>query len=153
MRAVVIYNLALAKIRKGDLAPALQDLEIIVQMPENKVAKKAASLKQRLGSAVSMQATFALREADNQQAQTTSIQPESPTQDESAAADGSTISSVAVQISVGDVCCYMLYKANAEESEPLKKLLSTPPRFKQRKTIERGETFVGADANGTSKAS
>ncbi|MCX6124583.1 MAG: hypothetical protein NTV34_07510, partial [Proteobacteria bacterium] len=152
-RAVVIYNMALAKIRRNDLADALVDLEEIIKHSETKVTKKAQSLKKRLEAAVGSNTGIALREADQNSHQQMSSTPESPTHDESQAADETTIVSTVVQSSPGEQCCYLVFRSSAEVQEPLKKLLSTPPRFKMRKPIERGETFMGADANRGGKAS
>ena len=65
VKAVVTYNMALAKIRKGDLADALIDLDIVMAIPGARVAKKAQSLKERLQTSLAANAEFSLRESDN----------------------------------------------------------------------------------------
>jgi CheY-like chemotaxis protein/Flp pilus assembly protein TadD len=153
IRAIVTYNMALAKIKNNDLPGALIDLAEVMAFPEAKVAKKAASLKKRLDSAISTNSSIALREADHQPSVVVPTNPESPTADDSQAADASSITSTAVQTVAGDLCCYMVYKTSISDTAEYKKLTATPPRFKLRKAIERGETFAGADANASKKAS
>jgi CheY-like chemotaxis protein len=145
VKATVTYNYALAKIRHNELADALVDLDSIIKMPENKITKKAASLKNRLQTAVAANAAFALNESDQYSASPTS------TTDEEQAADSSTIASAIVQTTAGDLCCYMIYKSEAPPTDALKKIMATPPKFKFRKAIERGERFENGDSK--SKAS
>lgn len=142
VRSVVTYNMALAKIRKGDLADALLDLDAVIAIPGAKVAKKAQSLKERLQSSLSNNTTFALRESDN--SSPAAPAPEGPVNDESKAADASTIAAAVVETTAGDLCCYLVFKTTAEDSANLKKLMATPPKFKARKAIARAESINSA---------
>jgi CheY-like chemotaxis protein len=145
VKATVTYNYALAKIRHNELADALVDLDSIVKLPENKITKKAQSLKKRLETAVASNTDFALNEGDHVP-HGGSLHPESPTKDESQSADASTIAGAIVQTAAGDLCCYMIFKSLAPPTDDFKKLTATPPKFKLRKAIERMERFESGDA-------
>jgi CheY-like chemotaxis protein len=147
--AVVNYNMALAKIRKGDLQNGLTDLEAVLAIPESRVYKKAENLKQRLVPAVSTGSTFALKEGDSQSNQASGASPEGPSSDESRAADASTLVRALMELSPGEHCCYLLFKTTASDPAELTKVLQNPPKFKARKSIERGETFAGAEGAKT----
>jgi DNA-binding response OmpR family regulator len=146
--AVVNYNMALAKIRKGDLQDGLVDLEAVLAIPESKVYKKALNLKQRLVPAVTTGSSFALKEGDS--SQNPSAHAEGPTTgDEAKAADSNTLIKALMELSPGDHCCYLLFKTTAADAAELTKVLANPPKFKARKTIARGETFAGAEGAKT----
>jgi len=49
---IVRYNLALAQVRSGDLEQAVTELKKSLQDSKSKVAKKAASLRDRLEKAI-----------------------------------------------------------------------------------------------------
>lgn len=145
VKAVVTYNMALAKIRKGDLADALIDLDLVMAIPGARVAKKAQSLKERLQSSLAANAAFALRESDDTPATAPALTtPEGPTNDESKVADAATVAAAAVETTAGDLCCYLVYKASGEDHANLKKILATPPKFKARKAIARAESINSA---------
>jgi DNA-binding response OmpR family regulator len=146
--AVVNYNMALAKIRKGDLNNGLTDLEAVLAVPESRVYKKAADLKQRLVPAVKTGVTFSLKEG--QQGPFPGDQSQASTSgDEATAADATTLVKALMEVFPGDHCCYLLFKSTATESAELIKAMSVPPKFKLRKVIERGETFAGAEGTKT----
>ena len=143
--AIVSYNMALAKIRKGDLMPALADLEAVLVSKESRVHKKALSLKARLEPTVQDKSTFTLRESDRSLGPTpdTKVAPDDTSS--SQVTSGSLIN-VILDMAPGDHCCYLLFKSSAEDPPELTKILATPPKFTARKTIERGETFSGSDS-------
>jgi CheY-like chemotaxis protein len=143
--AIVNYNMALAKIRNGDLAGAMPDLDAVIAIPESRVHKKAANLKERLSPALTTGMTFSLREADQVQAPTPeSSSPESAAVDAPKIADATTLIKAMLEMAPGDQCCYLVFQSTAPIDADLTKALSTPPKFKLRKTIERGETFTGS---------
>ncbi len=144
IKAVVTYNMALAKIRKNDLADALVDLAELIAIPGTKVGKKAASLHARLQSSVASNTDFTLREAD---APASSVVV---TQEGEKIADGATMASFAVEIESGDMCCYLVFKSTAEESSDQKKILTTPPKYKPRNSISRGAAFASDVSNKAS---
>jgi hypothetical protein len=146
--AVVNYNMALAKIRKGDLQSGLTDLEAVLAVPDSRVYKKAVDLKQRLVPAVTTGVTFSLKEGhqgplpgDQSAAQSSG--------DEATAADATTLVKALMEVFPGDHCCYLLFKSTAAESTELTKAMSIAPKFKVRKVIKRGETFAGAEGTKT----
>lgn len=150
IRAIVTYNMAIAKIRKNDLTDAMMDLDVIIAMKESKVAKKAQSLKERLETSMTKNTPFTLREGDHGTGGN-SLNPASPTQDESKTADGTTVATAIVQTTAGDQCCYLVFKTSAAETPDLQKLMATPPKYKARKAIELADKFGSNDT--TNKAS
>lgn len=142
--AIVSYNMALAKIRKGDLMPALADLEAVLASKKSRVHKKALSLKARLEPKIQDKSTFTLRESARSLGPTpdTLIAPDDTSS--SQVTSGSLIN-VILDMAPGDHCCYLLFKSSAEDPPELTKILATPPKFTARKTIERGKTFSGSD--------
>jgi tetratricopeptide (TPR) repeat protein len=146
--AVVNYNMALAKIRKGDLQSGLTDLEAVLAVPESRVYKKAANLKQRLVPAVSTGVTFSLKEGGPSAALGNKDSAEQ-SGDDATAASATTLVKALMEVYPGDHCCYLLFKSSADESSELSKAISNPPKFKARKVIERGETFAGAEGTKT----
>lgn len=142
--AIVSYNMALAKIRKGDLMPALADLEMVLASKESRVHKKALSLKARLEPTIQDKSNFTLRESDHSTGPTAepNIAPAGPGSSE---VSSSTLINVILDMAPGDHCCYLLFKSSAEDSPELTRILATPPKFMARKAIERGETFSGSD--------
>ncbi len=145
--AIVNYNMALAKIRNGDLTGALPVLDAVIAYPEGRIHKKAVNLKERLSPAVDKGMTFSLREGD---------QP-APQIDEQANAEGlitktadaTTLIQAMLEIAPGDQCCYLLFQSTAPADSELIKAMATAPKFKVRKTIVRGETFLGGSAKAT----
>lgn len=146
VRAVVTYNMAMAKIRKNDLVDALVDLDAVIAIPGAKVAKKAQSLKERLQASLAANTSFALRESDNtsNNAPTPLTTPASPTNDDSVVADGASIAAAAVEATAGELCCYLIFRTSADDHVNLKKLLATPPKYKARKAIARAESINSA---------
>jgi tetratricopeptide (TPR) repeat protein len=144
--AIVNYNMALAKIRFGNLSGALPDLDAVIAITESRVHKKAADLKARLEPAVTTGKSFSLREVD---AANAPAPPPSSNSDEGQTADATTLVKVMLEQGPGDHCCYLLFKTTSTDSPELTKALAVAPKFKARKTIERGETFAGADGTKT----
>jgi CheY-like chemotaxis protein len=146
--AVVNYNMALAKIRKGDLQSGLTDIEAVLAVPEARVYKKAMDLKQRLVPAVTTGVTFSLKEGYHGTPSVGSTSANTSS-DEGGVADATTLVKALMELAPGDHCCYLLFKSTAAESPELTRALATPPKFKLRKVLERGETFAGAEGTKT----
>lgn len=146
-KAIVTYNMALAKIRKNDLADALTDLNDIIALPGVKVGKKAASLRTRLQASLAANADFALREVDNNMPTPSPTSSETTAVEDAKTADSAAVASTAVEIITGDLCCYLVFKTTTDDSDKLKKLLATPPKFKARKAIAREESLNGSKAS------
>ena len=147
IQAIVQYNMALAKIRKGDNQSAVSDLDAVIALNDPRVHKKASSLKDRLEKSIGSGSVFSLKEGDTGPSSSESAQSQSS--EEPKAADSQTLVSFLVETVAGDHCCYLVYKTTATDGAELQRLMKNPPKFKQRKTLERGETFAGAD--GTSQ--
>ena len=143
--SIVNYNMALAKIRFGDFSGALPDLDAVISITESRVHKKAADLKARLEPAVITGKPFSLREVDAANAP----EPAPTSKEEGQTADASTLVTVMLEQGPGDHCCYLLFKTTSADSPELTKALAVAPKFKARKSLERGETFAGADGTKT----
>ncbi|MCX6123137.1 MAG: hypothetical protein NTV34_00050, partial [Proteobacteria bacterium] len=76
---------------------------------------------------------------------------ENHSSEEAKTADSTTLVSAMLEQGPGDHCCYLLFKTTSQDSPELNKALANPPKFKARKSIERGETFAGS--SGTKTAS
>jgi CheY-like chemotaxis protein len=145
--AIVNYNMALAKVRNGDLAGAVPDLDAVIAYPESRVHKKAVSLKERLSPALDKGMTFSLREADQ-------VAPD-PQQEVGAGdtvtktADATTLIAAMLEIAPGDHCCYLVFQSTEAADSELTKAMATAPKYQVRKTIERAETFLGGGGKAT----
>ena len=137
---VVIYNMALAKIRSSDLNGAVSDLEKILAGKPIRVSKKAESLKSRLREAIQEGRSFTLPESDPANPAPTLNEPMAPVAHDTAAS--SLINSM-LSLRPGELCCYLLFKSTASETPELKQALAKPPRFQRRKSLQRDESFKG----------
>lgn len=138
--AVVLYNAALAKIRRADLQGAVADLEKILAGKTTRVRKKSESLRSRLQEALEQGRAFNLPDSDpvNQ----LSNPSDSPGK-ASSNSDADTLINSVLALAPGDLCCYLLFKSTAVEGSLLKKAMATPPRFSPRKALQRDESFAG----------
>ena len=96
--------------------------------------KKAADLKARLEPAVITGKPFSLREVDAANAP----EPAPTSKEEGQTADASTLVTVMLEQGPGDHCCYLLFKTTSADSPELTKALAVAPKFKARKSLERG---------------
>ena len=64
-------------------------------------------------------------------------------------ADATTLIQAMLEIAPGDQCCYLLFQSTAPADSELIKAMATAPKYKVRKTIVRGETFLGGSAKAT----
>jgi DNA-binding response OmpR family regulator len=148
--AIVTYNMALARIRNGDLKDALLDLDAVLKLASARIHRKASDLKERLETSLSGDGSFDLREAqttpkpgDNNPLQSTKT--EAPP----ATASADTLINRILDLNRGDHCCYLLFKSTGISPPALAKLMAKEPNFKARRAIQRGETFAGAEGTKT----
>lgn len=162
---LVRYNMALAKVRGGDLEGAMKDLEAVIKVNNSRAHKKALSLLKKVkhandkGSAVALaqdETSTSAGSADSGSAQ----KGESATNGdgtpvrvgEESAKDAHEYLLATMAPQRGDICCYMLHNPPLDRVEKANALLKNMPRFKRRSAIARDES-MGADRVAKSKAS
>lgn len=139
--AAVQYNMALAKIRRGDLPSAVKDLDTLLARGQSRMHKKASSLRGRLNMAINSGKGFSLTESDATADQSLKNQTTAKSEGEANAA--SNLISNMLDLAPGDHCCYLVFKSTAPETANLTKVMSIIPKFRRRKSLQREESFVG----------
>jgi CheY-like chemotaxis protein len=159
---IVRYNLALAQVRAGDLEVAVAELKKSLQDPKSKVAKKAASLRERLEKAIQSGAEFTLRADEVETGDPAALEgkkPDAPAPDSKAAkaeakkAEAAKIEEIgtekqeimaAIGATAGEFCCFKVFYDPAGKDSKATPLLENLPRFQHRGAIARNEA-MGAE--------
>jgi CheY-like chemotaxis protein len=129
-KTTVRYNMALAMVRAGELEAAVGELEEVVKEKSHKVAKKAASLRDRLKNALAKGLEFKLQ----------GEQGEVKTADASGA-DLHRNFVAQVEAKRGELCCFLVFTPTGQRDVRADSLLAKPPRFQRREAIEREEAM------------
>jgi len=144
IRAKVSYNLALAYVRASELDDAKRQLEEVIQNP-SKVKGKALSLKKRIEQALEKGTDFQLIAAAKP-APVVTKEASAPTAAEGEApapeADGPEKTENELLVAPllaqrGEMGCYLIHKLPKTIDELSSKMLTTIPRYRRRKAIER----------------
>lgn len=151
LKGVVLYNLALAKIRSGDNTGAMKALEQAIATNSPRTKQKASSLHTRLKQAMDKGTNVKLHEDDKtaQALQSAmgsndkeSAKSVAPLVDDSKAtlADFHAAIMDGLNPVRGEICCYMLYNFKGKLEEKLQNLFKNPPKYARRAAIEREES-------------
>jgi CheY-like chemotaxis protein len=132
IKDIVIYNLALGRIRNENFKDALVDLEKITAAQTSRIYPKAKSLHNRLKRSLEAGQTFRLMHSESTISRTTSNGEELKT-------DAVTLFTAMLELPPGEHCCYRLYVAQGEEPQIVKDMLKSPARFTRRDSIQRGD--------------
>ena len=146
MKAIVLYNLALAQVKDGDCASASETLEQVLQLENSKISKKAQSLKERLSLSLKQGTDFKLKQVET----TESPKPEGTVDAEQNPVRLTTEEDhlrllAGLEPRRGDMCCYLVFhNVDPADDNRAAKLLADMPRFCRRDAIEREES-LGVD--------
>ncbi len=162
--ASVEYNLALAYARNSQLEEAKIHVDKCAKVDIARIRNKALALKKRLDRALMTGEPFNLNESQNASTAAPSTgsnvgggysEAASARSQSSASSSDSPSTGLqsvleieirgAVDISRGEIGCFMLYTPSEPYSAATKKMFSNPPRFTPREAISRGEA-MGVEA-------
>jgi CheY-like chemotaxis protein len=156
IKPVVLYNMALAKVRGGDLDGAITILEQVLSAKTSRVHKKASSLLKKLKIASEKGTAVILAGDDNDggdsQAKASASGSENIKVGETNTKDLHEYLLASVAPQRGDIGCYMIHNPAAEDVSKANELLKNMPRFQKRSAIERDES-MGAERVAKTKAS
>jgi tetratricopeptide (TPR) repeat protein len=141
IKAVVTYNLALAKIREKSFDQAEQHAESVIALGESRVLHKAKSLSKRLKESKANGTSPILllaEEVGSKMAETTN-------DDGRVVANAATLFSSVMELAPGDICCYRVYSCTLPKPDNLKELLSQAVTYRPREAIQRGEGQLRID--------
>ena len=161
-RTIVHYNLALSMARAGDVEDAAVELALVIaaaqKIKNNKIIKKAQSLKERVDVSVSKGTEFKIK--DDAPAKVEAKAGEKTGKDakdgkDAKPADGAQSTAqlsseddhkrmiARVEATRADICCYLIFN-NPSKDARVDSLLAKAPRFQRRDAIAREEA-MGAD--------
>lgn len=143
IKAIVLYNMALAFVRAGELDAAVLELDAVVRQKDSKVTKKAASLKGRIKVALDKGLGFKLQSDEIASAPTAAAGKEG-------AVDEHNLILAPVLALRGDMCCFLIFNDPRTRDVRITSLFAKPPRFQRREAIERAE---GLGTDRAAKAS
>ena len=133
IRSLVFYNLALAYIRLGELEEAKLQLENAINNPSPKIEAKAKSLMARISKSLADGSDFKLKSADKKE--------EKKAEDDDTPRVSVNLDLVReLQARRGEIGCYLMFQ-NDEPEPKCEDLLKELPRFKERESIQREESF------------
>ncbi len=139
--SIVHYNTALAWVRSSDLAGAVRQLDILLATPKTRIHAKAASLKSRIEEAIAQSKNFTLLDSDDT---TSSSNKEVASIAAGSTSSASTLINGILEYRPGEHCCFLLFKSTVPDGPEIQKALRSELQFRQRKALERGESFDGA---------
>jgi CheY-like chemotaxis protein len=154
IRAVVIYNLALAFVRMGEQGEAAEALQKAINLGATRILKKSKSLKQRLTKAMETGQVITLdgdanhtsdpkKTSSEEIGSSKSAESEKGNNAGSISAANRAVSALAA-IKPGDLCCFRLFTDPLKMSPQVSAWFEKLPRFKVRVAIAREESR-GAD--------
>jgi CheY-like chemotaxis protein/tetratricopeptide (TPR) repeat protein len=137
VKAIVLYNMALAFVRASEFEAAAKELEEVAKFKDSKVAKKAASLQTRLKTSMEKGAAFKLLGEE--------AAPAAAPKDGAPAAanpslDDQRSALAPILAKRGDMCCFMIFNNAKAPDARVNSLFAQAPRFQSRNAIERNES-------------
>jgi CheY-like chemotaxis protein len=132
LKAMVLYNNALALARASRLEEARDKLDMVLIDPPEKIKAKAWSLKARIDQALQSGAAFQLNVNQNAPV------PKLPNQSENDGAEPENI--VEILPNPGDIGCYMIFQQKDKDPK-VDAMLKKPISFTSRVGISREETM------------
>ena len=149
IRAIVLYNTALAQIRSNDYTAALASAELAAAVKGSKVNAKVRAIIKRLKKSIKDETTIELATSDGGQEKS---HKDSSSENNSELADESDYTALANQIEArpGDICCFLIYSAGPFGSPKAIQMGEKVPTFKRRDAISREESFGAEMANKAS---
>jgi tetratricopeptide (TPR) repeat protein len=146
-KAIVLYNLALAQIKDKEYDAAMGKLNEAAKFTTSRIAKKIASLRERLKSASEKGQTISLKATDATVAIKANA-PASPGAGAGAAGESGLTSEeeqakmlAMVEAKRGDMCCFMIFTSPEQQDARVPALQAKQPRFQSRSAIEREEAM------------
>ena len=139
-KPIIYYNLALAYVKNGELDEAAIPLEKAIQNEEATVYKKAKNLTKRVDHAIHnnipLELNIHIKKDGNQQLQLNKeASAESNQPEVSAISQERQIIRMALEITPGQMCCYLLYQAPIPIAHRVTQALANIQKYKPRDTI------------------
>ena len=146
IRAIVLYNTALAQIRADDYPAALASAELAGAVKGSKVSNKVRAILTRLKKSIKDETPITLATSDVGQGKTDENSKGDATE---GLADESDYAALANQIEArpGDICCFLIYSAGPFGEPKAIKIGEKVPKFKRRAAISREESFGAEMSN------
>ena len=156
IKAIVLYNLALAYVRSDSYEEAVIALDKTMAIKQSRVSAKAKSLKTRVQKALDEGQPIVLRSSSK------TPTAKSGGDEQPAAADAAAVANelaseddykrllAAVQAKRGDIALFLIFAQKDQQDPESSALLAKGPNFKRRKAIERDESFGAEKAKKAS---